>query len=119
MLILNLGMQSIGLMRVKMSEECENIIKTCNNIEDIREKAKESSQLENELLESLQPTIELLSSIFERQSLKKEKFQTFEVTTKQDIKNFWEYVLMVDKTLNIKDNSYKKVINKVRNIKTK
>ena len=119
MSILNLGMQSIGLMRVKMSEECENIIKTCNNIEDIREKAKESSQLENELLESLQPTIELLSSIFERQSLKEEKFQTFEAATKQDIENFWEYVLMVDKTLNIEDNSYKKVINKVRNIKTK
>src|SRR6266540_1869365 len=75
MSILNLGMQSIGLMRVKMSEECENIINTCNNIEDIREKAKESSQLENELLESLQPTIELLSSIFERQSLKEENLK--------------------------------------------
>jgi len=89
MSILNLGMQSIGLMRVKMSEECENIINTCNNIEDIREKAKESSQLENELLESLQPTIELLSSIFERQSLKEEKFKTFEAATKRDIENFW------------------------------
>ncbi len=75
MSIFNLGMQSIGLMRVKMSEECENIINTCNNIEDIREKAKESSQLENELLESLQPTIELLSSIFERQSLKEENLK--------------------------------------------
>src|SRR6266542_563589 len=106
-------------MRVKMSEECENIINTCNNIKDIYEKAKESSQLKNELLESLQPTIELLSSIFERQSLKEEKFKTFEAATKQDIENFWEYVLMVDNTLNIEDNSYKKVINKVRNIKKK
>src|SRR6266540_3178419 len=65
-LIFNLNMQSIGLIYVKMSEECKNIISICNNIEDIHEKAKESSQLKNELLESLQPTIELLSSIFER-----------------------------------------------------
>src|SRR6266540_1641454 len=81
MSILNLGMQSIGLMRVKMSEECENIISTYNNIEDIHEKAKELSQLENELLESLQPTIELLSSIFERQSLKEENLNILKKKT--------------------------------------
>ena len=35
MSILNLGLQCIGLMRAEMNEECEEIMKYCNSMEDI------------------------------------------------------------------------------------
>src|SRR5215469_897134 len=48
MSILNLGMQCVGLMRQKMSDNMENLINGCNSMEDIREKAKTNNQLVEE-----------------------------------------------------------------------
>jgi hypothetical protein len=56
MLILNLGMQCVGLMHQKMGEEMEKLINGCNSLEDIQEKAKINNQLEKELLQSMEPT---------------------------------------------------------------
>ncbi len=39
MSLLNLGLQSIGVMRQEMSEENEKLIKNCNSMEEIRNAA--------------------------------------------------------------------------------
>ena len=64
MSILNLGMQCVEVMRQKMSEEMEKLISEYNSLEDMREKAKTNSQLEKELLQSMEPTWNLLSNLF-------------------------------------------------------
>lgn len=39
MLVLNIELQSVGVMRKEMSEECETILKSCNSMEDIHKAA--------------------------------------------------------------------------------
>jgi len=113
MSILNLGMQCVGLMRQKISEETEKLISGCNSLEDIREKSKTNNQLEKELLHSMEPTRDLLSNLFTRQSLKDESFKVFEPATKTEMENFWESVHLVDDSITMEDTSQKKVANKV------
>ena len=85
MSILNLGLQCIGLMRAEMNEECEEIMKYCNSMEDIRNKAKEESQLKEQLLNSLYPTIELMENLIKRLELKEEPFDTFKAASDEEI----------------------------------
>ena len=85
MSILNLGLQCIGLMRSEMCEELEQDMKKCNSMDDIREKSKNNPHLKEELINSLQPTIDLMEGIFERLSLKEESFKTFKVASDEDI----------------------------------
>jgi len=66
MSILNLGMQSIGLMHSEMSDDLENLMKKCNSMEEIRIHSNNKSQLKNELIDSLQALINLMEGIFER-----------------------------------------------------
>ena len=113
MSILNLSMQCVGLMCQKMSKEMKKLISGCNSLEDIREKAKTNNQLEKELLQSMEPTWELLSNLFTRQSLKDESFKVFEPATKTELENFWESVHLVDDSITMEDTSQKKVANKV------
>lgn len=113
MSILNLGMQCVGLMRQEMNVEMENLMSGCNSMEDIREKAKTNNQLEKELLASLNPTKELLSNIFECQSLKDEPFKVFKPATKLEMENFWESVHVIDDSITMDDTSQKKVADKV------
>jgi len=60
---LNLGLQCIGLMRNKMDEDFETIIKNCNSMDDIRNESKMYPSIIDELHTSLQPTIELMEDI--------------------------------------------------------
>jgi hypothetical protein len=115
MSILNLGLQSVGLMRQKMGQEFEDLIEGCNSMEAIREAAIKEPRLKKELKQSLQPTIDLVNSIFHRQSLKDRPFKTFEAATEQEIDNLWESILQLDPDLN-KDTTrqFKHVKNMVK-----
>jgi hypothetical protein len=114
MSILNLGMQSVGLMRAKMNDENENLINNCNNIEEIREKGRQFPMLEREIIESLRPTKELLNNVFCRQSLKDRNFSTFDPATKTEMERIFESVHVVDDTITMDDTTHKKVANKVK-----
>jgi hypothetical protein len=63
MSIVNLGLQSVGIMRREGSENFERAIKYAKNLSQLREA---TSQLEKEVKESLCQPIELLKSITER-----------------------------------------------------
>ena len=60
----------------------------------------------------MEPTQDLLSSIFTRQNLKNEPFKMFEPVTKAEMENFWESVHLVDDSITMEDTSQKKVANK-------
>lgn len=113
MSILNLGLQCIGLMRGKMSEELEKIMKKCNSMEDIRSESNNESQLKEELINSLNPTITLMEEIFERLTLKEQAFQTYKAATDEEIENLWSSLLEVDETLDLDDRTKKSIKDKV------
>lgn len=113
MSILNLGMQSIGLMRDELSNDLENLMKKCNSMEEIRTYSKDEPQLKNELINSLQAPINLMEGIFERLSLKDEPFITYKSATEEEIKDLWESLLEIEDSLNMDDRTKKDIKDKV------
>ncbi|CAB5381895.1 unnamed protein product [Rhizophagus irregularis] len=80
-----------------MEQKFEHLIEGCNTMEAIRKAAIKEPRLKKELKQSLQPTIGLVNTIFQRQSLKD---KTFDTATKQKIDNLWELILQLDPDLN-------------------
>ncbi|CAB5209769.1 unnamed protein product [Rhizophagus irregularis] len=114
MSILNLGMQSIGLMRDELSNDLENLMKKCNSMEEIRTYSKDEPQLKNELINSLQAPINLMEGIFERLSLKDEPFITYKSATEEEIKDLWESLLEIEDSLNMDDRTKKDIKDKAK-----
>src|SRR6266542_4046602 len=70
MSILNIGLQSIGLMRAEMNDESEKLIGKCNTMNEIRKTAEENPTLKGDLIASLQTPIHLVNDIFTVSHLK-------------------------------------------------
>jgi hypothetical protein len=96
MSILNLGLQSVGLMRTEMSNESERLISKCGTMNEIREVAEENPTLKEDLIGSLQAPINLIRSVFDRQSLKDEPFKTFTAASETEMERLWETIQLVD-----------------------
>ncbi|PKY60554.1 hypothetical protein RhiirA4_484384 [Rhizophagus irregularis] len=64
MSILNLGLQSIGLMRTEMNNESERLMSKCDTMNEIRKIAEENPTLSIDLAASLQAPINLVRSVF-------------------------------------------------------
>ncbi len=103
MSIINLGFQSVGVMRSAHSEEFEASIQNCNSLKELR-KACSSSQ--SDVSQSLQPAIDLLNSILHRLYLKGEALETFDAADDDEIEAFWE------KTLTPSDTTKKAIKDK-------
>ena len=106
-------MQCIGLMRSKMGDDLEDIMKKCNTMEEIRTRSNNEPQLKEELINSLQAPITLMKGIFERLSLKDESFMTYESATNEEIKNLWESLLEIEDSLEMDDRTRKDIKDKV------
>ena len=61
--IANLGLQSVGMMRQKMSPDMENLLKNCNSNEKLRKATERHSDLKEALGEVLNVPIDLLKSV--------------------------------------------------------
>ncbi len=61
MSIVNLGLQCVGLMRGKMSDEHEEAISHCNTLSQLRQAAKNKPELVPAILDSIDSTKILLS----------------------------------------------------------
>jgi len=92
MSVLNLRLQSIGLMQAEMNDDSEKLISKCGTINEIRNIAKENPTLKEDLIDSLQAPICMISDIFNRQSLKGELFKTFTAASETEIEIFWETI---------------------------
>ena len=114
---LNLGLQCIGLMRNKMDEDFETIIKNCNSMDDIRNESKMYPSIIDELHTSLQPTIELIKDIIKRLELKEELFSIFKAATNSEINELWNYILNIDDSLTQEIQAKKQLKDQVRLIR--
>ena len=114
MSILNLGLQCIGLMRTEMDDEFEEIMKYCNLMEDIWNKAEKEPQLKEQLLNNLYPTIELMENLIKRLELKEESFDTFKAASDEEMIALWNSLLLIDDSLTMEGNSKKSIQNKFK-----
>ena len=72
MLLLNIGLQAVGMMKLSMSAYMEEILSSVNSMHDIRDAASKMPALQEGLLSSLQKQISLLEDVFSRLSLHEE-----------------------------------------------
>ena len=98
MSILNIGLQSVGVMRQK-TQSCEDQLKNCNSLASIRKLELSTPCLAEEVIDAVTPTKILLQDIFTRLHLKDHKFETFEAASKSEIEELWKYILTVDNTI--------------------
>ena len=109
MSILNLGFQSIGLMRSQMKDEAKHALKNCNSIAQLRASGE---SYKGDVKKSFVPTITLLTDIVQRLELKGKKFKVFSGATEEDIQNFWEVLLTIDSTLTREETTKKSIKGK-------
>lgn len=66
---LNLGLQSVGLMRKEGSEQFEREVSRCGSLKTLRKAAEERVEFKEEALDSVEPVKILLTQVFERLQL--------------------------------------------------
>ncbi len=107
MSILNMGMQSVGLMRAKLDEDFEQLLKPASSLADIRELANHHPGLSDKVQQSLQPCIALMNNVFERLHLKDEAVTTHGAATDEEIDELWTAMQDVDKELKKSETTQK------------
>ena len=113
MLILNLGLQSVGLMRTEMNNESEKLISKCGTMNEIRKIAEENPTLKEDLIASLQSPINLVRSVFDRQSLKDDPFKTFTAASETEMERLWETIQLVDESVTTEDRTVEHIKQRV------
>ena len=86
--ITNLGLQSVGIMRQKMSADMEERIRNCNYNEELRKANERHEEIKPSLENSLSVPVDLLNAVFSKVSLKDKKFQTFSPCTDEELTNY-------------------------------
>ncbi|XP_070556692.1 uncharacterized protein [Ptychodera flava] len=102
MSILNLGLQAVGVMRKEMSDESEKLLQKCNSMKDVREMAKKNPQLKEDIKDSIQQPVSLISSIVQNLQLKEEKFSVFTSASDEEIDQLLDQLHQIDDSLSIK-----------------
>uniref|UniRef100_U9T5Z8 Uncharacterized protein n=1 Tax=Rhizophagus irregularis (strain DAOM 181602 / DAOM 197198 / MUCL 43194) TaxID=747089 RepID=U9T5Z8_RHIID len=105
MSMLNLGLQSVGLMRAKMSGQSEELMSKVGTMNDIRKIAEENPTLKEDVIASFQTPINLVRDVFNRQSLKDEPFKTFDAATETEMERFWEAIWLIDENVTYEDRT--------------
>ena len=112
MSLLNIGLQCVGLMRSKMSDDFESAIKNCNNLQQLRQACGDSEK-QSDVSLSLKPAVDLLHEIFRRLELKGKAFEVYDAATKEEIEEFWSVLLLIDSTLTIDDTTKEQIKKKL------
>ena len=82
--IANLGLQSVGIMRQKMSADMEEPIRNCNSNEELQKAIERYEELKASLENSVRVHVDPLNSVFSKLSLKDKRFQTFSHCTDEE-----------------------------------
>uniref|UniRef100_A0A1X7VJY8 Uncharacterized protein n=1 Tax=Amphimedon queenslandica TaxID=400682 RepID=A0A1X7VJY8_AMPQE len=96
MSIINLGLQSVGLARSKMSDEFEKEVSKCSSQNDLRQRFFERKE---DVKQSLSPIKSTLHSIFTCLILYDEAFQVYDSASEREISDFWTCLTALDSTI--------------------
>lgn len=109
MSIVNLGLQSIGLMRKEMNSAAEKALKNCNSLKQLRSSGESFKQ---EIAESIQQPTDLIADVMRRLELKGKKFEVAEACSDARAEAFWEILEQIEPTLTPDDTTREKIKNK-------
>ena len=87
MSILNLGLQSVGLMRKECTPSAEAVLKNCNSLQQIRSAVAGVPSLAGEIADSVEPVKLLITDLFQRLGLKGKKLRWALLQLKQKCKD--------------------------------
>ena len=87
MSIVNLGLQSVGLMRKEMSSDAEKALKNCNSLKQLRSAGEHHKK---EIAESIKQPIDLVSDIMQRLELKGKHFEIETACSDDELEAFWD-----------------------------
>ena len=107
MSILNLGFQSIGLMRRQAEEDLELIISKCNNMKQMRAAAAKEPTLADAVRDSMEPVKILISDIICCLQLKGRSFEVFSAASELEIEELCNSLHAIDSTLSLGDKHRK------------
>ena len=96
MSVLNLGMQSVGLVRRQLNEEVETEIQRCTTMSQIRELALKKPSIKESLLDSVSPVKVTLADIAQRLELKRKKFSVGTAASEAEISDLWSQLKEID-----------------------
>ena len=109
MSIVNLGLQSIGLMRKEMSSEAEKALKNCNSLKQLRSAGEPFRQ---EISLSIQQPIDLVADVLSRLQLKGKKFEVETGCSEFEEECFWEVLQQIEPSLSSDDTTREKIKDK-------
>lgn len=99
MSILNLGLQCVGLMREKKTEDNETLIASSKNVSQLHKLAANIPNIVPALVDSVAPVEILLSTIFQRLQLHGRNFVMFTAATEERLRALWSELESIDPSL--------------------
>ena len=112
--LLNLGLQSVGWMRLAMPEKLEEMYAKCPGLDETRCTAERHPELKPALQESVQPAIQLMEEVFSRLKVHEEPVTTMKPASEEEMDELWQEMKTVDPTVNRSDTTAEKVRNKTK-----
>ena len=106
--LLNLGLQSVGLMRKQVNEEYESVVSGCNSINEARKAAEKYPSIIENTADSIAPVKCLLYSIFQRLQWKEKKVECCPSATLIEIQEMWETLRLMGSTISSDEKWVKK-----------
>ena len=100
----------------EINDDSEKLISKCSIINEICKAAEENPTLKKDLIASFQAPINLVCSVFNRQFLKDEPFETFTAALEMEMERFWETIQLVDDSVTNEDRTTEYIKRRV-NIK--
>ena len=102
--IINLALNGVALARDHMEDSnFENLLKSCNSMVDIRNKAIHNPGLIEQVSKSLNNCKEIIEERMKFASLKENPFEVFKAAEKEDIHEFMSILQTVDASFDVDD----------------
>ncbi|GBC20243.2 hypothetical protein GLOIN_2v1778764 [Rhizophagus irregularis DAOM 181602=DAOM 197198] len=105
MSILNLGLQGVALVRDTMRPESETAFAKLDTLDEIRAAAKTNETLQSDLCKCITRVQQILEGRTERLVLHDESFQYYDPADKTMIDEFFNIILLIDRTLKISETT--------------
>ena len=106
MLIINIALQSVGIMR-GCTQSFENQLKGCKNLASIRQCSVQNPGLEDEVINAIEAVKSLLYTLFVQLKLKERNFSTFMAASNEDVYELFCKIHHIDNTLTQDDTTQK------------
>ena len=106
--IVNLGLQSIGVMRQKLDDEAlEKTVTKQNNITQLRAATEINPNIKEQLTSAVEPARELMKTVIGRCKLKENDFQIFESASEDEVETLFSNIHNIDPDVTKKDTKAK------------